>query len=189
GQPCGKQHTEYRCYGCLEDAWVDEYGDEVIVPNWMKLQGMGVDVYALEFYQINKGIYAMDVTELSDKGACYSCVPDDAGVAAAALGAIESAAALGASESSVAGASESAAFDEALHTFTLDSGESCCFFHDCTTLTPLTALVPVTLADPTASPVVTRAPTILPSQAVPSGSLSGLHLPTFSTNLVSNVSK
>ncbi|CAI7841952.1 unnamed protein product, partial [Closterium sp. NIES-53] len=72
-------------------------------------------------------------------------------VKAAALGASESAAALGDSESAAAlGASESAAAlgarvspaigpssTEALHTFTLDSGASRCFFHDCTTLTPL----------------------------------------------------
>ncbi|CAI7860208.1 unnamed protein product [Closterium sp. NIES-53] len=147
---------------------------------------MGVDVYALDFVQINKAIYAMYVTELSDEGACYSCVPGDAGVAAASLGAIKSTAALGASESSVAGASEYVASAEALHTFTLDSGASRCFFHDCTTLTPLAAPVPVSLADPTGGPVVTRASTVLPCPAVPSGSLSGLHLPPFSTNLVSN---
>ncbi|CAI7795348.1 unnamed protein product [Closterium sp. NIES-54] len=136
--------------------------------------------------EINKAIYAMYVTELSDEGACYSCEPDDASVAAAALGAIESAAALGASKSSVAGASESVASAEALHTFTLHSGASRCFFHDCTTLTPLAAPVPVSLADPTGRPVVARASTVLPCLADPSGSLSGLHLPTFSTNLVRN---
>ncbi|CAI7898322.1 unnamed protein product [Closterium sp. NIES-53] len=140
----------------------------------------------LDLVQINKAIYAMYVTALSDEGACYSYVTGDAGISAAALGAIESAAALGASESSVASASESAASAEALHTFTLDSGASCCFFRDCTTLTPLAAPVPVSLADPTRGPVVARASTILPCPAVPSGSLSGLHLPTFSTNLVSN---
>ncbi|CAI5496689.1 unnamed protein product [Closterium sp. Naga37s-1] len=147
---------------------------------------MGVDVYALDFVQINKAIYAMYVTELSDEGACYSCVPGDAGVAATALGAIESAAALGAGESSIAGASESAASAEALHTFTLDSSASRYFFRDCTTLTPLAAPVSVSLADPTGGLVVARASTVLPCPAVPSGSLSGLHLPTFSTNLVSN---
>ncbi|CAI7820139.1 unnamed protein product, partial [Closterium sp. NIES-53] len=163
-----------------------EYRDEAIVPNRLKLQGMGVDVYALDFVQINKAIYAMYVTELSDDGACYSCVPGDGGVAAAALGAIESATALGASESLVVSASESAASAEALHTFTLDSGVSRCFFRDCTTLTPLAAPVPVSLADPTGGPVVARASNVLSCPAVPSGSLSGLHLPMFSTNLVSN---
>ncbi|CAI7846797.1 unnamed protein product [Closterium sp. NIES-54] len=122
-------------------------------------------------------------------------------VEAAALGASESAAALGASESAAAlGASESAAAlgaraspatspssAEALHTFTLDSSASRCFFRDCTTLTPLAAPVPLSLADPTGGQVVARASTVLPCPAVPSGSLSGLHLPTFSTNLMSNV--
>ncbi|CAI7922568.1 unnamed protein product [Closterium sp. NIES-53] len=111
---------------------------------------------------------------------------------AAALGASESAAALGASESAAAlGARASPATGpssaEALHTFTLDSGASRCFFRDCTSLTPLAAPVPVSMADPTGGPVVARASTVLPCPAVPSGSLSGLHLPTFSTNLVSNV--
>ncbi|CAI7885819.1 unnamed protein product [Closterium sp. NIES-54] len=121
-------------------------------------------------------------------------------VQAAALGASESAAALGASESAAAlGASESAttlgaraspatgpSSAEALHTFTLDSGASRCFFCDYTTLTPLAAPVPVSLADPTGGPVVARASTLLPCLAVPSSSLSSLHLPTFSMNLVSN---
>ncbi|CAI7848386.1 unnamed protein product [Closterium sp. NIES-53] len=110
---------------------------------------------------------------------------------AAALGGSESAAALGSSVSSAAlGARASPATGpssaEALHTFTLDSGASRCYFRDCTTLTPLAPLVPVSLADPTGGPVVARASTVLPCPGVPSGSLSGLHLPTFSTNLVSN---
>ncbi|CAI7879207.1 unnamed protein product, partial [Closterium sp. NIES-54] len=118
-------------------------------------------------------------------------------VEAAALGASEFAAALGASESAAAlGAKESAAAlgaraspatgpssAEALHTFTLDSGASRCFFRDCTTFTPLAAPVPVSLADPTGGPVVARASTVLPFPPVPSGSLSGLHLPTFLMNL------
>ncbi|CAI7852420.1 unnamed protein product [Closterium sp. NIES-53] len=131
---------------------------------------------------------------LSDEDACYSCVPGDAGVVAIALGASESGAALsasasavtGASASAVIGASEFAASAEALHTFALDSGASRCFFHDCTTLTPLAAPVLVSLANPSWGPVVARASTVLPCLAVPSGSLSGLHLPSFSTNLVSN---
>ncbi|CAI7831089.1 unnamed protein product [Closterium sp. NIES-54] len=126
------------------------------------------------------------------------CVTDS--VDAAALGASESAAALGATESAAAlGARESTAalgaraslatgpsLAEVLHTFTLDSSASRCFFRDCTTLTPLAAPVPVSLADPTRGPVVARASTVLPCPAVPSSSLSGLHLPTFLTNLVSN---
>ncbi|CAI7758300.1 unnamed protein product [Closterium sp. NIES-53] len=107
-------------------------------------------------------------------------------VGAAALGASESAAALGVSETAATGASESGASAEALHTFALDFGASHCFLHDCTTVTPLVAPVPVSLADPSGSLVVARASTVLPCPAVPSGSLSGLYLPSFSTNLVSN---
>ncbi|CAI7873797.1 unnamed protein product [Closterium sp. NIES-53] len=153
--------------------------------------GMGVDVCALDFVQINKAISAMYVIEPSDEGVCYSYVRGDAGVDAAALGASKSAATLGAGESAVTGASESAASAsaasaEALHTFTLDSGASRFFFRDCTTLTPLAAPVPFSLADPTGGSVVAQASTVLPCPAVPSGSLSGLHLPMFSTSLVSN---
>ncbi|CAI7861423.1 unnamed protein product [Closterium sp. NIES-53] len=66
-------------------------------------------------------------------------------VEAAALGASESAAALGAGECVASlGASASTATGpasaEALHTFTLDSGASRCFFRDCTTVTPLAEL-------------------------------------------------
>ncbi|CAI7869058.1 unnamed protein product, partial [Closterium sp. NIES-54] len=92
------------------------------------------------------------------------------------------AAALGASES---GTFPGTAPAEALHTFTLDSCASRCFFRDSTTLTPLPAPVPVRLADPSGGPVMARSSTVLPCPAVPSGSLSGLHLPLFSTNLVS----
>ncbi|CAI7928155.1 unnamed protein product [Closterium sp. NIES-54] len=109
-------------------------------------------------------------------------------VEAAALRASESAAALGASESAAAlgaRASPPQVLPQ-LRPCTLDSGTSRCFFRDCTTLTPLAALVRVSLADPTGGPVVARASNALPCPAVPSGSVSGLHLPTFSTNLVSN---
>ncbi|CAI7909494.1 unnamed protein product [Closterium sp. NIES-53] len=124
-------------------------------------------------------------------GASESATVLGASESAAAPGASESAAALGASESATAlGACASPAIGpssaEALHTFKLDSGASRCFFRDCTTLTPLAAPVPVSLADPTGGPVVTRASTVLSCPAVPSGSLSGLHLPTFLMNLVSN---
>ncbi|CAI7763131.1 unnamed protein product [Closterium sp. NIES-53] len=58
------------------------------------------------------------------------------GIAASALGASES------------GTLPGTAPVEALHTFTLDSGASACFFRDSTTLTPLSTPVPVRLADP-----------------------------------------
>ncbi|CAI7871732.1 unnamed protein product [Closterium sp. NIES-53] len=103
-------------------------------------------------------------------------------VEVAALGASESAAALCASASTTTGPTSA----EALHTFTLDSGASRCFVCDCTTVTLLAAPVPFSLADPTGGPVVARASTVLSCPAVPSDSLSCLHLPSFSTKLVSN---
>ncbi|CAI7886755.1 unnamed protein product [Closterium sp. NIES-54] len=113
-------------------------------------------------------MYALSV---SAEGDCYHCVPPDPGIAAAALGASES------------GTLPGPAPAEALHTFTLDSGASRYFFRDSTTLTPLPAPVPVRLVDPSGGPVMARASTVLPCLAVPSSSLSGLHLPSFSMNL------
>ncbi|CAI7902275.1 unnamed protein product [Closterium sp. NIES-54] len=72
---------------------------------------------------------------------------------------------------------------EALHTFTLDLDASRCFFRDSTTLTPLSTPVPVRLADPSGGPVLACSSTV--PLAVPSSSLTGLHLPSFSMNLVS----
>ncbi|CAI7806027.1 unnamed protein product [Closterium sp. NIES-54] len=109
----------------------------------------------------------------SIEGDCYSCVPRAAGTEAAALGACEFATAGTASA-------------KALHTFTLDLGASRYFFRDCTTDRLLTAPVPVSLADPSWGPDIAQASTVLPCSAVPSGSLSGLHIPSFSKNLVSN---
>ncbi|CAI7903005.1 unnamed protein product [Closterium sp. NIES-54] len=54
-----------------------------------------------------------------------------------------------------------------------------------TTLTPLSALVLVRLADTSGGPVLARSSNVLLYPAVPSDSLSALHLPSFSTNLVS----
>ncbi|CAI7754172.1 unnamed protein product, partial [Closterium sp. NIES-54] len=116
-------------------------------------------------------MYALSVTA---EGDCYLCVPPDPsiapGIAPAALGACESAP-LGTAPA------------QALHTFTLDSGASRCFFRNSTTVTPLPAPIPVSLADPSGGPVLARSSTVLPCPAVPSGELSGLHLPSFSTNL------
>ncbi|CAI7897745.1 unnamed protein product [Closterium sp. NIES-53] len=167
GQTCGKFHTQHRCFSRLDDAWRAEFGDEAERPRWLELLRSGVDIFALNYDAILAAMYALAVFA---EGACYLCVPLDPGIEAAALGA---------SESSLPGTVPA----EALHTFTLGSGASRCFFHDSTTLTPLPAPVPVTLADPSEGPVLARSSTVLPCLAVPSGSLSGLHLPSFSTNL------
>ncbi|CAI7783716.1 unnamed protein product, partial [Closterium sp. NIES-53] len=107
---------------------------------------------------------------------------------AAALGA-SAAAALGASASAAPGAGLSplsgTAPTESFHTFTLDSGASRSFFRDSTTLTPLSQPVAVSLANPSGGPVLAHSSTVLPCPAASTGLLSGLHLPSFSTNLVS----
>ncbi|CAI7774674.1 unnamed protein product [Closterium sp. NIES-54] len=134
----------------------------------------------------------------SAEGDCYHCVPPDPGIEAAALGASESAAP-GTSASAAPGTDESAAPSageyalsgtaptEALHTFTLDSGASRSFFRYSTTLTPLNRPVAVSLADPSGGRVLAHSSTVLPCPAAPLGLLSGLHLPSFSTNLVSGL--
>ncbi|CAI7747846.1 unnamed protein product [Closterium sp. NIES-53] len=129
-----------------------------------------IAIFDLNFDAILSAMHALSV---SAEGDCYLCVQPDPRIAAAALGASES------------GTLPGTAPAEALHTFTLDSGASRCFFRDSTTLTPLPAPVPVRLADPSGGPVVARSSTALQCPAVPSGSLLGLHLPSFSTNLVS----
>ncbi|CAI7851927.1 unnamed protein product, partial [Closterium sp. NIES-53] len=129
----------------------------------------GVDIFALDYDAILAAMYALSV---SAEGDCYLCVPPDPGIEAAALGA---------SESALPGTAPA----EALHTFTLDSGAFRCLFRDSTSLTPLPAPVPVRLAGPLRGPGLARYSTVLPCPAVPSGALSGLHLPSFSTNLVS----
>ncbi|CAI7931230.1 unnamed protein product [Closterium sp. NIES-54] len=80
--------------------------------------------------------------------------------------------------------SPGAAPEDASLSFTLDSGASHCFFCDRTTLTPLPTSVSVVLADPISGPVSARYTTTLPCLAVPSGSLTSFHVPSFSRNLV-----
>ncbi|CAI5940502.1 unnamed protein product [Closterium sp. NIES-64] len=138
----------------------------------------------------------MYAVSTSAEGDCYLCVPPDPGIEATALG-VGEAAALGASAPAAQGASASAApgagesplsgttSAQALHTFTLDSGASRSFFRDRTTHTPLSRPVVVSLADPSGGPVLASFSTVLPCPAPPSGTLSGLYLPSFSTNLVS----
>ncbi|CAI7893284.1 unnamed protein product [Closterium sp. NIES-53] len=126
-----------------------------------------MDIFALDYDAILTAMYALP---LGTESACSLCVLPDPGIESAALGA---------SESALPGNVPA----EALHTFTLDSGASRCFFHDNTTLTPLSAPIPVRLADPSEGQVLARSSTVLPCPAVPSGSLSGHHLPSFSMNL------
>ncbi|CAI7817030.1 unnamed protein product, partial [Closterium sp. NIES-53] len=136
-----------------------------------------VAIFDLDFDAILAAMYAL--TD-SAEGDSYLSVPLDLGIEAAALGASASAAP-GVGTSPLSGTTPIASF----HTFTLDSGASRSFFRDSTTLTPLSRRVAVSLADPSRGPVLAHSSTVLPCLAAPSGLLSGLHLPSFSTNLVS----
>ncbi|CAI7780475.1 unnamed protein product [Closterium sp. NIES-54] len=124
----------------------------------------------------------------SAEGDCYLSVPPDLGIEAAALGASTSSAP-GTGESAAPGVGESTLSGttptKALHTFTIDSGDSRSFFLDSTTLTLLSRPVAVSLSNPSGGPVLAHSSTVLPCPAAPSGLLSRLHLPSFSTNLVS----
>ncbi|CAI7806146.1 unnamed protein product [Closterium sp. NIES-54] len=168
GQTCGKAYTQHRCFSRLDVAWRAEFGNEVERPHWEELLRSGVAIFDLDNDAILSAMYALSA---SAEGDCHQCVPPDPGIDAATLDASES-------------VLPSTAPAKALHTFTLDSGSSRCFFCDSTTLTPLSAPVPVQLADPSGGPVVAHSSNVLPCSADLSGSLSGLHLPSFSTNLV-----
>ncbi|CAI7800794.1 unnamed protein product [Closterium sp. NIES-53] len=168
GQTCGRHHTQHRCFSHLDNAWRAEFGDDVELPSWADLLMSRIAIFDLDFDAILSAMYALSV---SAEGDCYRCVPPDPGIAAAALGASDS------------GTLPGTAPAEALHTFKLDSSASRYFFRNSTTLTPLPAPIPVRLADPSGGPVVARSSTVLPCPAVPSSSLSGLHLPLFSMNL------
>ncbi|CAI7731538.1 unnamed protein product [Closterium sp. NIES-54] len=185
GEQCGGLHSTQHCFGRLTDAWRHQFPDATEIPSWGDLSRAGVAVFDLDYDAILAAMYALST---SDEGDCYLCVPPDPGIEAAALGAGETAA-LGASASAALGAGESApsgtASAQVLHTFTLDLGASRSFFRDRTTLTPLSRPVAVSLADPSGGPVLASFSTVLPCPAAPSGSLTGLYLPSFCTNLVS----
>ncbi|CAI7837889.1 unnamed protein product [Closterium sp. NIES-54] len=182
---CGGMHSTQRCFGLLTDAWRHQFPDATEIPRWGDLSRAGVAIIDLDYDAILAAMYAVST---SDEGICYLCLPPNPGGEAAALGACE-AAALGASASAAPGAGESAlsgtASAQVFHTFTLDSGASRSFFRDRTTITPLSRPVVVSLADPSGGPVLASFSTVLPCPAAPSGTLSGLYLPSFSTNLVS----
>ncbi|CAI5957434.1 unnamed protein product [Closterium sp. NIES-64] len=193
GEQSGGAHSTQRCFGRLTDAWRQQFPEATEIPRWGELSRAGVAIFYLDFDAILAAMYAVTI---SDEGDCYRCFTPDPGIETAALGTGEAAAlgtcdaaALGASVSASSGTGESALSSttsaSASHTFTLDSGASRSVFRDRTTLTPLSRPVAVSLADPSGGPVLSRFSTVLPCPAAPSGTLSGLYLPSFSTNLVS----
>ncbi|CAI7780352.1 unnamed protein product, partial [Closterium sp. NIES-54] len=179
GEQCGGLHSTQRCLGRLTDSWRHQFPDATEIPRWGDLSRAGVAIFDLDYDAILAAMYALCT---SDEGDCYLCVPPDPGIEAAALGAGETTA-LDASASAAPGAGESApsgtASAQVFHTFTLDSGASRSFFRDRTTLTPLSRPVAVSLADPSGGPVLASFSTVFPCPAGPSGSLSGLYLPSF----------
>ncbi|CAI6012267.1 unnamed protein product [Closterium sp. NIES-65] len=187
GQQCGRPHATQRCFSRLDDAWRVQFPQATELPRWLDLLKKGIDIYALDFDAILSAMYVMST---SGEGAEYLCVPPDPGIRASASAApgTRVSATPGAGEAAALGARVSpplgTASTAALHTFTLDSGASRCFFRDRTALEPLARPVAVSLADPSGGPVIATSSTVLPCPAVPSGTLSGLHLPSFSTNLV-----
>ncbi|CAI6010701.1 unnamed protein product [Closterium sp. NIES-65] len=193
GEQCGGAHSTHRCFGRLTDTWRHQFPEATKIPRWGELSRAGVAVFDLDFDAILAAIYAVTI---SDEGDCYRCFPSNPGIETAALGTGEAAAlgaseaaALGARASAPSGAGESAlsgaASASAFHTFSLDSGASRSFFRDRTTLTPLGRPVAVSQADPSGGLVLAHFSTVLPCPAAPSGTLSGLYLHSFSTNLVS----
>ncbi|CAI7919104.1 unnamed protein product, partial [Closterium sp. NIES-53] len=177
GETCGLPHTTHRCFDRLTDAWRAQIPDAFELTCWGDLLKHNVAIFDLDYDAILGAMYAVSD---SAEGDCYLCVPPDPGIEATALGASESAAP-GAGEAALSGT----ALAQVLHTFTLDSGASRSFFRDCTTLSPLSRPVAVSLADPSGGPVLAHSSRILPCPGVPSCSLSRLHLPSFSTNMVS----
>ncbi|CAI7932326.1 unnamed protein product [Closterium sp. NIES-54] len=113
-----------------------------------------VAIFDLDFDAILPAMYA--VTD-SAEGDCYLSVSPNPSIEGAALGA---------SASAAPGAGESPALGT----------------HS-TTLTPISRPVAVFVADPSGGPVLAHSSTVLLCPAAPSGLLSGLHLPSFSTNL------
>ncbi|CAI7761701.1 unnamed protein product [Closterium sp. NIES-53] len=170
GQTCRRLHTQHRCFSRLDDAWRAKFGDDVELPRWADLLRSRISIFDLDIDAILSAMYALSV---SAEGDCYRCVPPAPGIATAALDANES------------GTLPRTVPAQALHTFTLDSGASACFFRDSTTLTPLSTLVPVDWLTPMGARSWPVPPLSSRIRRFRPGSLSGLHLPSFSTNLVS----
>ncbi|CAI7813605.1 unnamed protein product [Closterium sp. NIES-54] len=146
GQTCGTVgHTQSRGFSCLSETWRAKFGNAAELPRWLELLRQGVDIFALGYDAILTAMYALTI---GTEGDCSLCVLPDPDIEAAALGASEF-------------ALPSTAPAEASHTFTLDSCALSCFFRNGTTLTPLSAPVPIRLADPSGGPVLARSSTVL----------------------------
>ncbi|CAI7798098.1 unnamed protein product [Closterium sp. NIES-53] len=180
GQPCGRTHPPGQCFAQLTDTVRLAYGVGGPALDWFPLvQTYGPALWGMSASQLldllgtRHAMYAVVDSSASDT--VYSSV--------VSLGACLAELPL-ASVGTCVDTSPGARSVEASLSFTLDSGASHCFFRDHKTLTPLPVPVSVVLADPTSGPVTARYTTTLPCPAVPSGSLTGFHVPSFSRNLV-----
>ncbi|CAI7755255.1 unnamed protein product [Closterium sp. NIES-53] len=149
GDVCGKlEHGEPRCFSHLEDAFRAEFGEQSRVTDWLCLLKRDIDIFSLDMDNISVGMYVMYVSGASAGGDYYSCVPIS-----------------GSAETASVGAGEPTRLGkvpaEASLTFMLDFGTTRCFFCDNTTVTSLSAPVPITLANPTSGPIVARSSTVL----------------------------
>ncbi|CAI7786052.1 unnamed protein product [Closterium sp. NIES-53] len=179
-QPCGRSHPPDQCFAQLTYTVRLAYGVDGPAPDWLPLvQSYGLALWGMSASQLvdlfgtPHAMYAVVDSSASDS--IYSSV--------VSLGASLAEVPI-ASVGTCVDTSPGAAPEDASLSFTLDSGASHCFFCDCTRLTPLPTSVCVSLADPTSGPVTACYTTTLPCPAVPSGSLTGFHVPSFSRNLV-----
>ncbi|CAI7902460.1 unnamed protein product [Closterium sp. NIES-54] len=180
GQPCGRSHPPGQCFSQITGTVRLAYGVDGPASDWFPLvQTYGPTLWGMSASQsvdllgTPHAMYAVVNSTASDS--VYSCVVS----LGASLADVHVA-----SVGTCVDTSPGAALVDALLTFTLDYGASHCFFRDRMTLTPLPAPVSVALADPTSGRVTACYTTTLPCPAVPSGSLTGFHVPSFSRNLV-----
>ncbi|CAI5937118.1 unnamed protein product [Closterium sp. NIES-64] len=169
---CGRAHPTQRCFSRLDDAWRTQFPDATELPRWADLMKRNIDIFALDFDAILSAMYVMSII---GEGAQYLRVPPDPGIRPGEATALSARvfATPGAGEAAALGAGASAPrvteSTEALHTFTLDSGASRCFFRDRTALEQLARPVAVSLTDPSGGPVLATSSTVLPCPTVPSG--------------------
>ncbi|CAI7849667.1 unnamed protein product, partial [Closterium sp. NIES-53] len=179
-QPCGRSHPLGQCFAQLTDTVRLADGVDGPAPDWLPL----VQTYG-------PALWGMSASQLVDlfgtPHAMYAVVDSSASESVypsvVSLG-VSLAVVPVASVGTCVDTSPGAALEDVSLSFTMDSGASHCFFRDRTTLTPLPTPVSVALADPTSGPVTARYTTTLPCPAVPSGSLTGFHVHSFSRNLV-----
>ncbi|CAI7838676.1 unnamed protein product, partial [Closterium sp. NIES-53] len=176
GFRCDCRHPQGQCFAELTDTLRAAYVVDGPAPDWLPF-----------VHSHSAALWAMSASQLFDllgtPHAMYAIVESSASDSiysrVFSLCAIVDSVPV-ASVGTFLGTSLGAAPEDASLSFPLDSGASHCFFRDHTTLTPLPAPVSVALADPTSGLVTARYTNTLPSPAVPSGFLTGFHVPSFS---------